>query len=338
MRGRRGFTLVELLVVIAIIGILVALLLPAVQAAREAARRMQCGNNLKQLGLANHNYHDTFKSLPMAYSVTIQPNMSFNVQSWGSSILPFIEQQPLYDQYDPRFPACNQAGAQGLQNMTVIQTVIQTFLCPSAPPGGTRIYNGAIPSGAVPGLPTLTWRAAPSDYCIATGVRGAFANLAYAASGGAGGTRHGAIQPHINLLFANYMDFKNNNLSNITDGTSNTILLGERTGGGPSFYAKRIPVSIPAIAPLNGGGWGDALNGEHWLSGSLYTGITSVPQEGPCGINCTNMRGYGFHSFHNQGCQFAMCDGSVRFMSQSVAGLVLAGQITREKGEVIPNE
>ncbi len=339
-RRSRGFTLVELLVVIAIIGILVSLLLPAVQAAREAARRMQCSNNLKQLALAAHNYHDTFKSFPMGYSVTIrQPSSNFNVQNWGTAILPYIEQQPLYDQYNPNFAACNQSGAIGQANLVVIQTILPTFVCPSAPPAATRVYDGAIPANAVPGLPALTWRAAPSDYCLATGVRGAFANLAYAGQpGGAGGERHGSIQPHINLIFAGQVSYKNNTFTNIYDGTSNTILLAERTGGGPDFFAKRKPVSIPALAPSNGGGWGDALNGEHWMSGSLYTGVTGMPpQEGPCGINCTNMRGYGFHSLHNNGCQFALCDGSVRFVSQSTAQFVLASLITREKGEAFSN-
>src|SRR5687768_13415660 len=92
VRRRQGFTLVELLVVIAIIGILVALLLPAVRAAREAARRMSCGNNVKQLGLAFHNYHDTYKSFPMAWYVT-GPNRApqWNAGSWGRHLLPFIE-------------------------------------------------------------------------------------------------------------------------------------------------------------------------------------------------------------------------------------------------------
>jgi prepilin-type N-terminal cleavage/methylation domain-containing protein/prepilin-type processing-associated H-X9-DG protein len=326
---RRGFTLVELLVVIAIIGVLVSLLLPAVQAAREAARRMQCGNNLKQLGLGMHNYHDTFKSFPIGYFVSMPP---LNIQSWGVAVLPYVEQQNLKDRYDTRVQAAFEAGPIGVANIEIISTPLNVFLCPSSPGGPfDRVYDGMIPAGALPGLPQLTWRAAASDYCIPTGVRGIYSSLAYANfPGGAGGNRHGAIQPHI-VGQSN----RNNRMADILDGTSNTMLLGERTGG-VTIYAKRRPVSIPNPVPmLNGGGWGDALNGEHWLSGSLMTGATWPPQEGPCGINCTNLRGYGFHSFHPGGCHFLMADGSVQFLSDSTNPLNVAGRITREKGEIL---
>ncbi|MBW3599310.1 MAG: DUF1559 domain-containing protein [Planctomycetes bacterium] len=337
---RRGFTLVELLVVIAIIGILVALLLPAVQAAREAARRMSCSNNLKQIGIALHNYHDTYKSFPMAYFVYIDPASStFNIQAWGTLTLPFLEQQPLADQYDYNYPACDQAGPIGQNNNRLIQTPLEVFACPSAGGAdGQRIYDGGLPANpsGLP-LPALTWRAAPSDYCISTGVRGVFANIAYA--GNAAGTRHGLLQDHINIPGIFTGSNRGATFASILDGSSNTILVGERTGGA-KIFSKRVEWSSSSAAQFgaaNGGGWGDALNGEHWLSGTLFSGLPDPPQEGPCGINCTNLRGYGFHSFHPGGCQFLMADGSVQFLSTSAVQLATAARITREKGEVNPN-
>jgi prepilin-type N-terminal cleavage/methylation domain-containing protein len=336
-RSRCGFTLVELLVVIAIIGILVALLLPAVQAAREAARRMSCGNNLKQIGLGLHNYHDVYKEYPMAYFVHIDPPGAFNIQAWGTMVLPFLEQKPLHDQYDFRYPPVNQGGPIGQANMQLIQTWLDVFACPSAP-GRNRIYDGGLPANpsGLP-LPALTWRAAASDYCVPTGVRGAFGNIAYA--GNQGGNRHGVLQDHITIGSMPVAGNRPANMATIVDGTSNTFLIGERTGGG-QIFSKRTIWASPAAGPLgaaNGGGWGDALNGEHWLSGTLYSGLPAAPQEGPCGINCTNLRGYGFHSFHPGGCQFLMADASVQFIAESAVQLAVAARITREKGEVNPN-
>ncbi len=124
---RRGFTLVELLVVIAIIGILIALLLPAVQAAREAARRSQCTNNLKQLMLGVHNYHDTFNKMPAGYIMigAMAVGVSRQHTSWGISILPYIEQTSLYDQYNLALASVQ------LNPTPVVQTSVATFGCPS---------------------------------------------------------------------------------------------------------------------------------------------------------------------------------------------------------------
>jgi prepilin-type processing-associated H-X9-DG protein len=328
---------VELLVVIAIIGILIALLLPAVQAAREAARRSQCSNNLKQLGIGLHNYADTHKTFPMAYMVYIDPRTSnTNIQAWGVMVLPYIEQQPLYDQYNTTVPAANEFGPPGQANVALIKKPLETFMCPSAP-GGDRVYNGGIPAGAVPGLPALTWEAAASDYCVSTGVLGVYANIAY--QGSAGGSRHGTLRDHITIV-GMASGNPSARFADITDGTSNTFLLGERTGG-RDLYSKNAPYPAPTatyqqLVGVNGGGWGDPLNGEHWLGGTLHSGPPVPPVQGPCGINCTNLRGYGFHSFHPGGCHFLMADASVQFISATVEALAVAGRITRQKGEILP--
>jgi prepilin-type N-terminal cleavage/methylation domain-containing protein/prepilin-type processing-associated H-X9-DG protein len=123
MTRRRGFTLIELLVVIAIVGILIGLLLPAVQAAREAARRMQCTNNLRQIGIALHGYHDVHGSLPMGY--TYSPGYTRGGFGWGAMILPGLEQAPLFAAANFSVPLWNHA------NTTVCTTAIRGYLCPS---------------------------------------------------------------------------------------------------------------------------------------------------------------------------------------------------------------
>ena len=333
---RAGFTLVELLVVIAIIGILIALLLPAVQAAREAARRTQCSNNLKQIGLGLHNYHDSFKTFPFAWMVDLSLGMGpgMNAQCWGTRILPYIEQTALADQYNDDYPAFNGLGPISDNNVLLIQTPLAVYVCPSAPESAeARVYDADYSSAGFP----IQFRAAPSDYCASTGVRGVFAQLAYANfPGGAGGAREGVLLfSGSDLNNPTQMDLNFCRMADVTDGTSNTILVGERTGG-PTLYDGFNPIVdtlAPLLAQTNGGGWGDILNGEHWHSGSLYSGITLPPQEGPCGINCTNLRGHGFHAFHPGGCQFVLADGSVRFFSENIEQFILAAAITRSKRE-----
>jgi prepilin-type N-terminal cleavage/methylation domain-containing protein len=323
-----GFTLVELLVVIAIIGILVALLLPAVQAAREAARRIQCANNCKQIGLALHNYHDTFKSLPIAWWVdmtTAAPRL--NGHSWGIDILPFIEQMPLYIQFNSRLAPLDQFSP---PNVAVVGTKLSAFVCPSAPGGLDRMYT----FNAAPTLPVTATSIAPSDYIVSTGVRGAFANIAY--KGNAGGNRRGVLGVQTPSFLGGDQD--TSRLADITDGTSNTFMIGERTGGGTIYNRHIINSEVTAIyGPTNGGGWGDVLNGEHWLAGSLFTGVDTDLDDGPCAINCTNSRGNCFHSFHPAGAHFIMADASTQFIMETADPLAIAGRITRAKGEVLPD-
>ncbi len=333
LRRSRAFTLIELLVVIAIIAILIALLLPAVQQAREAARRTQCKNNMKQLGLAFHNYHDVMKTFPYGWSL----GSNLHLSSWGIMLLPYLDQAPLYNRFNSSIPAINEAGAVGFQpasavtqNLDVIRTPLTVYMCASAAVPLTT-HNYTLPANAggagVPPL-AINWTAARSDYCATTGVLGAFANIAY--NNSAGSFRNG-------ILIQVGMGQKTGTLGvrDVTDGTSNTFLIGERLGG-TDIYMKRQKATNPAIVAAgvaNGGGWGDFLNGEHWLGGALYDGTPGAG--GPCGINCTNARGAGFYSWHEGGCHFLMADGAVRFISENVAQSTLAGAITCGKGETL---
>jgi prepilin-type N-terminal cleavage/methylation domain-containing protein/prepilin-type processing-associated H-X9-DG protein len=334
MKHRRsGFTLIELLVVIAIIAVLVALLLPAVQQAREAARRTQCRNNLKQMGLGLANYESSFGRFPAGYWVG--PNL--NLGTWCLSILPQIDQQPLFNQYNFAVPPIDQAASLGFNNviaqsnLAVIQTILPMFNCPSA--SRDPLYNGSLPANAGgPGVPpmTLTWRAAGSDYCPITGIRGAFAVLGYANwPGGPGGNREGPMRP--GGIFGRW----DTQMQMILDGTSNTILIAERVGGSTIFRRnkQRDPTLTALAGSVNGGGWGDFLNGENWPAGSLFDG-TFVPAGGPA-IFSNNMRGSGLLSFHDGGNHTLMCDGSVRFINENISQFVFCGLVTRMKGESV---
>jgi prepilin-type N-terminal cleavage/methylation domain-containing protein/prepilin-type processing-associated H-X9-DG protein len=195
-RSRRlGFTLVELLVVIAIIGVLVALLLPAVQSARESARRMSCQNNIRQIAIAVHNYHDVQKSLPPAST-----NSALSGSSGFAAILPFIEQASLYSQYD--FAKGNSDPA----NLQAVSQRIKTYICPSC------FFARKVPSGDCDANSR-----APGTYAFSVGT-----GDPYGVSGSTGLQTNGAIMTAGSQL---------TNFATITDGTSNTFLAGEAHWG-----------------------------------------------------------------------------------------------------------
>jgi prepilin-type N-terminal cleavage/methylation domain-containing protein/prepilin-type processing-associated H-X9-DG protein len=352
LRSKTGFTLVELLVVIAIIGILIALLLPAVQAAREAARRAQCTNNLKQIGLALHNYHDVHNSFPFSVMVHVVSNQLQNAQGWGVTVLPFMEQTALYSRYDSRFPPLSPAAIpnplpnqQPFINIGVTSTVVPTFICPSAPGSpDSRVYTA---QGTFSGV-QVYWRSAPSDYCVNSGVgqdwnnvgpAGSFAQIAYANySGGAAGSREGVLNFVGFDPFINQTLITTSRIADILDGTSNTIMIGERTGGRVIYLGTRATTSAPfnALLDTNGGGWGDLLNGYHWLLGTSQDG--TALNGGSCAINCNNIRGRSYHSFHPAGANFLLADGSVRLISATVDPFTFASMLTRRKGEPISSQ
>ena len=344
MKRSRGFTLIELLVVIAIIAVLIALLLPAVQQAREAARRSQCKNNLKQLGLAFHNYHETSNAFPNGYRVTLAgAAFDMNIRNAISQILPFIDQAPLYNQIDQSVPMAGGLAFYASQpsyvtNVALAATIIPGFMCPSSAVADS-IATYAIPANGygVAGLPpsAITWRGARLDYVGTTGIRAEFGNIAY--NNNQGGDREGvfvvASQPPVgNGAVSRIRD--------ITDGTSNTFMLGEKTGGNQIYGGTTLaPAAVQAGAYINAGSWIDPLQFEHWLKGSLRPANTAsyaaFTTGGPCPINCSNVLGNSYHSFHTGGCHFLMSDGAVKFISENIAAQTMGALITRKKGEVV---
>jgi prepilin-type N-terminal cleavage/methylation domain-containing protein/prepilin-type processing-associated H-X9-DG protein len=317
-RRRTGFTLIELLVVIAIIAVLIGLLLPAVQKAREAAARTQCSNNLKQLGLAFHTYESANGVWPYAYILVPSP---INASAWGTYILPYIEQDNVargYNFSQPFFTAGNQA---------VVSTHVKTFQCPSAPKN-PRLYQLSVPANAFyQGQPAYSYQASASDYGVVSGILGRGWDVIVGPP--SGGNREGALT---NFVAGNPTPTVNKPL-NVTDGLSNTILLPE-IAGRPDLYRAGALVTPTSPFDTYGAGWGDPVNGENWFAGSLYDGLG--PQ-GPCLVNCTNQTGRGMYAFHTGGANAVLCDGSVRFFSAAIDPKIVAFMVTRGKGEVIPN-
>jgi prepilin-type N-terminal cleavage/methylation domain-containing protein/prepilin-type processing-associated H-X9-DG protein len=310
---RRAFTLVELLVVIAIIGVLVALLLPAVQAAREAARRTQCFNNLKQMGLGLHNYHDTHQSFPAAY-------LSTTGWGWGTALLPFAEQQPLYDQIDPgtrRFGDGN--------TVTLAQTSLSLYQCPSDTlPGDRRNPRPDQQPTAVPGRPGggAAHQVGYSSYVAIKGTAGPIAGRTPAPDNVPG------------MFVQNHWT----SLAKVLDGTANTIALGERCYGGtdpgtPPPYNRRGSIWMGASVDL-GTGNHDAndvfqnMARVTSLAGGNLDHMINSPSTAPnSGRACA--------SRHPGGAQFLFCDGSVHFLAETINAVTYGRLGNKWDGETV---
>lgn len=310
VRRHRGFTLIELLVVIAIISLLIALLLPAVQQAREAARRAQCKNNMKQLGIGMHNYHETYSTFPMNgwIAVNVPAPSIYNGHSFMSAILPFVDQKNIYEEiaFSQGFNSTTSTlpNPPGRSNRDVFVQILSVQTCPSNPTPyeDLVIRTSVIPANALaPGLPpaAMAYQGANGDYAPIAGVRGDYSNYAYSDQPfGSTGNRHGALaglQIHIDEPFANFGGNDNphrHRIGDIHDGTETTILLTEwparadvwRNGyrltynpavdtpvGG--WTAADILTAQFLATTLSGSLWGEPLfGGENWFKGSLYSG------------------------------------------------------------------
>ena len=277
-RRRAGFTLVELLVVIAIIGILVALLLPAVQAAREAARRSQCSNNLKQLGIGIHNYHDTFKLIPPGAidNATLTAEPTIPSWGWATRLLPFIEQNSLYQQLNPGVNRFQQVAT---ANLTLLRTPVLTFKCPSDT-SNLMNENRRFPS-LVPGGPT--------EICKSNYV---------GSNGNAGDTG-------MFLKIGKTLGF-----NEVTDGLSNTFAIGER--------ATKPKPNVPAFAALWAGRSRNPPDNQSNVQFSAIFGHTFYRMQDGVSITAGAFPEESFSSMHPGGAQFTMGDGAVRFVAETV--------------------
>ncbi|WP_199193266.1 DUF1559 domain-containing protein [Blastopirellula marina] len=309
--NRRGFTLVELLVVIAIIGMLIALLLPAVQQAREAARRMQCTNNLKQLGLAVHNYHDTFNSLPYPdVGITYDTGTKW-VNSWGLAILPMIEQGALWDQLDTTVAN----GVSDQANQDIVNVQLTAYVCPSTPRSG--VVQGIIEQEDDTSTFNTSMAAAPGDYFLPRSFR------------------DNTMTPsEVTAAFFDGSFSKPVRFSSTTDGLSNTMFFFERANF-PNIVVKgnrpkdSANYSYPSVVDTNFQGWWASTQHDRIRSWT-YDGNQYY---GPCVVNCTNDWG-GAYSYHPGGMNASVGDGSVQFIPETVDKGAFRAFVGRDDGFV----
>lgn len=348
---RRGFTLIELLVVIAIIAILIALLLPAVQQAREAARRTRCRNNLKQLGIALHNYHETHSAFPPGYLsyptsdgsapgwTSIDPNTwdAGPGWGWGTFLLPHLEQQNLYRRLDTRQPIWAAA------HRDLIATKLPVFLCPSAS-GGDDAFVVRDQAGNPLSVAGTQIRVGRSHYVASHGQESCW--------GECGASRTGVIFTNIYTSQTKTVTINGNagavadgpfyrnsvtRFRDVTDGTSNTIFLGEHSSRlSEKTWVGVIPGAFTHpqfVSPENGPDAAATLVLVHAGPSGGELDITGFPIIHP--VNFPTYHVGQMYSEHPGGGHICLGDGSVRFVSEYINLLTWAELSSINEGEVI---
>jgi prepilin-type N-terminal cleavage/methylation domain-containing protein/prepilin-type processing-associated H-X9-DG protein len=351
---RRGFTLIELLVVIAIIAVLVGLLLPAVQKVREAAARMSCQNNLKQIGLAFHNYESANRVFPAMRTTGAAPGITGVINGWGLSLLPYLEQNNVYTGFNLALPwYASATDTPASNNLSMSQTKLKVYRCPSAP--DRDAFAAPTPVVVVLSSP-IAFPAAPSttNDLSTAGIRITAASD-YSALFGGGGyglpllNDANVVQSVPGLQFMLQTSRK---IMDISDGTSNTILIAELAGR-PNHYVRGVQqngssvlgsgitsVTAPyATAKYTQPPWSDwgsgPSNAMAFYDGSGTIGAVTAGSTAVCAVNCNNVA--GIYSFHTGGANIVLGDGSVQYLSESVAPFVVSRMLFINDGNPLGN-
>ncbi len=323
-QSRKGFTLIELLVVIAIIAILIGLLVPAVQKVRAAAARASCMNNMKQIGLAVHNYQQNRREFPS--SQLPAPTQ----RSWAPDLLPYLEQANVvsgaYFNLSDNWYSTTPIGSSANTNMTTAQMFLRIFICPSSP-FPERMQNKM---DTPPKIGACGDYFAPEGASIKINVNGPLAAGQQFASNA---DLRGVLRPAP----------EKSRLVQITDGSSHSIMIAECAGRedvwrGRSMTPAWAKQGDAKCARAQGGAW--ATNDNPYLIGAKVTpwctstGLTS-PIPTPMKINVSNESGYLYYSFHDGGAVFCFADGSVHFISEGIDLWTLAALTTRAGEEIV---
>jgi prepilin-type N-terminal cleavage/methylation domain-containing protein/prepilin-type processing-associated H-X9-DG protein len=318
VRRDRAFTLIELLVVIAIIAILIGLLLPAVQKVREAAARAKCFNNLKQIGLALHNYHDVIGSFPSGHIELQDAGGNFQYYSgWSIAILPYLEQDNLFKQYLDN-PVPNQAP----QNQAACQTRLAVFLCPT----DTRFNQVLAPETIAPngGGNSGSILYATGSYKAMSGIGDTTTTDTFAGFWNEVQTARRAHPAGTGVFHGDgYSGLSPERIATIQDGTSNTLMVGERH---TKTHFTRGPF------------WADTFN-LYSAGASWPFSITLIPDYDQCASKVNaNYCKYGWGSLHTGGgISFVFCDGHCRSVNSTIDMNVFMALSTVAGGEVIPD-